>query len=86
MIPLLVPLLVALALTQVPSALADVLEGDSSGKQHPSEALSLCLCPPPPGRESGISFSPTHLLPALGDPGKRQNWEKVWTGAHGNAG
>ncbi|XP_020018982.2 brevican core protein isoform X1 [Castor canadensis] len=30
MIPLLVPLLVALALTQVPSALADVLEGDSS--------------------------------------------------------
>ena len=46
MAPLFLPLLIALALAPGPTASADVLEGDSSGKRPHSGSLSLS--PPSP--------------------------------------
>lgn len=58
MAPLFLPLLVALALARGPVALADALEGDSSGKQPHSASLSLSPA------------SPLWKRVALEDPGR----------------
>ena len=79
MAPLFLPLLAALALAPVPAALADALEGDSSGKQCHSGSLSTsCIAP---AVESGFLFSPNRPLPASGDPWRRWNREHCGEGS-----
>lgn len=61
---LLAGLLTALVLTQVPAGLADVLEGDSSGKHPYSGSLSLSRTSPMV--EGGFFFNPNNCFQSWG--------------------
>ena len=67
MAPLVLPLLAALVLAWIPSALADALEGDSSGKQPHSGPPFVSYISPAVGRS--LLSSPKQPLSASRDQG-----------------